>query len=282
MGKAKEQRSHFYETIAKQAKTEEAGSLAKDRAVLLLWFLRNVVGVGDMDAYDFVCDGDNDMGIDGLFIEVSSTDEPETLVIYQSKYTKSPEAKVGDTDIDRIAGVATHFTNSDTLEGLLSAGIGPNLRQLIKRLDLRAKFAERPEGLETRVALVTSGTLEANAKRKVNSVRAEKGESFIEVWTIDELGPIAESVRSPERMKKDIQIQVDPNDVLITGQVGSRVAILPVTALAIADWPGIDDRWLFALNVRHQLKANRVSKGDWTVQSELQRTIGTFLRTTMA
>ena len=261
MGKAKEQRLHFYNTIAAQAKTEEAGGLAKDRAVLLLWFLRNVVGVADIDAYDYVCDGDDDMGIDGLFVELSSTDEPDTLVIYQSKYTTSPEALVGDSEIDRLAGAATHFTNSETLDSLLSAGIEPNLRRLIRDLDLKAKLAEQSNGLQTRVVLVTSGGLDADAKRKVKSVRAQKEGNFIQVWTINELGPIAESVRSPTRMQEDIQIQMDRSELLITGQVGARVAILPVTALAIAAWPGIDDRWLFALNVRHQLKANRVSKG---------------------
>ena len=51
---ASKRRTHLYDVIAAQAKTEEAGSLVKERAVLLLWFLRNVVGLGDIDAYDFV------------------------------------------------------------------------------------------------------------------------------------------------------------------------------------------------------------------------------------
>jgi hypothetical protein len=39
------------------------------------------------------------------------------------------------------------------------------------------------------------------------------------------------------------------------------VAVVPVRADAIAQWPGIQDRALFALNVRHELAPNKVSKG---------------------
>jgi hypothetical protein len=115
------QQAH-YETLAAQATTDESGSLAKPRSVLLLWFLRNVVGVGDIDAYDYVCDGDDDKGIDGLFVEPSSgDDEAETLVIYQSKYTEGPNGSVGDGDVDRLAGAAAHFSDAVTLRRLLGA-----------------------------------------------------------------------------------------------------------------------------------------------------------------
>ena len=257
----KQQRKIFYRTITDQAKLEEAGGLAKERAVLLLWFLRNVVGVGDIDAYDFVCDGDDDKGIDGLFIEPSSGDEPDTLLVFQSKYTATPDGKVGDTDVDRLVGAATHFKSAETLRRLLAAGLEPSLRRLIGTLGLVGKLARSPESLRTRVVLVTSGLLTPDAKRKVENTRVEKGKSFVEVWTLDELGPLAESVRSPERMQRGILIDVTPTEILITGNEGSRVAILPVSALAIANWPGVDDRWLFALNVRHQLRTNRVSRG---------------------
>lgn len=257
----RQRRARFYDTIASQARTEEAGSLARERAVLLLWFLRNMVGLGEIDAYDFVCDGDNDMGIDGLFIEPSSGDEPDTLVIFQSKYTENAESRVGDTDVDRLVGAEAHFTNSDTLDSLLSSGIEPSLRRLIKTLGLKAKLRKDPDSIQTRVVLVTSGLLHPNASRKVETVRIARGENFFEVWTVNELGPFAESVRSPARMKTDIRIEVVHGEFLITGEDKARVAILPVTAMDIADWPGIDDRWLFALNVRHQLGSNRVSKG---------------------
>jgi hypothetical protein len=80
-----------YELLKRLASTDEAGGLAKERSVLLLWFLRNVVGLDDLDAYEYVCDGDLDAGIDGLLLEPSTGDEDhETLVVYQSKYSENP------------------------------------------------------------------------------------------------------------------------------------------------------------------------------------------------
>ena len=61
-----------YDLLKRLASTDEAGGLAKERSVLLLWFLRNVVGLDDLDAYEYVCDGNLDAGIDGLFLEPST------------------------------------------------------------------------------------------------------------------------------------------------------------------------------------------------------------------
>ena len=95
-----------YQFLKELASTDEAGGLAKERSVLLLWFLRNVVGLDDLDAYEFVCDGDADGGVDGLYLEPSSGDEDhETLVIYQSKYTTGP-SEVGPNAFNRLLAIA--------------------------------------------------------------------------------------------------------------------------------------------------------------------------------
>lgn len=256
------QQRAYYKTLATQATTDESGGLAKPRSVLLLWFLRNVVGIGDIDAYDYVCDGDDDKGIDGLFVEPSSgDDEPETLVIYQSKYTEGPDGWVGDGDVDRLAGASAHFTDAVTLRRLLAAKLEPSLRKLIEYLDLEAKLQRDSDSLHVRLVLITSGQLHPDAARKVESTRDANGVGYLDVWTIDELGPLAESVRSPERLQGTIEIAVEETQLLTSGDPPNRVAITPVAAEAIAAWPGIHDRWLFALNVRHQLRANKVSKG---------------------
>ena len=79
------------------------------------------------------------------------------------------------------------------------------------------------------------------------------------VWNIDRLGRIAVAVKSRERLQAEMRVQIGP-DLLITGEPPNRVAVLPVRASEIVDWPGIDSRQLFALNVRHELRSNRVSK----------------------
>ena len=116
--------------------------------------------------------------------------------------------------------------------------------------------------LAIRLVLITTGTLNGDAKKKADALREIFGEHYIEVWDIDRLGPLALAVRSPERLSETIHIAYDDSEILITGEVPNRVAVLPVKAMDVAGWPGIESRQLFALNVRHELnlRSNRVSK----------------------
>ena len=249
-----------YREVSEQATLAEAGGLAKERSVLLLWFLRNVVGIGELEAYDHVCDGDKDKGIDGLFVEKGSGDaSPDTLTIFQSKYTKTPYAKVGPTDIDRLAGAANHFVNASTLEALMDSGAGSALIELIDLLNIKREVSDPATDFHVRLVMVTTGVLNGDAQRQVAALREKHGEHYIDVWDINRLGAIANAVKSPDRLQASVHLNVD-TDVLITGASPNRVAILPVRASELVIWDGIENRQLFALNFRHELRSNRVSK----------------------
>lgn len=254
-------RKALYDEVARQATLAESGGLAKERSVLLLWFLRNVVGVEELEAYDHVCDGDNDKGIDGLFVEQGTGDtDAGTLVIYQSKYTQSASGEVGPTDIDRLAGAANYFVDSSTLASLLASGPEQKLRDLIKRLGLERLF-EGSQPPEVRLVLVTTGKLNGDAQKKVKALQRKHGQDYFDLWDLTRLGPLAKAVKAPERLKKTVSISVKKSQTLIVGKKPKRVAIVPVSAREIAtSWPDIDSRRLFALNVRHELRANKVSR----------------------
>jgi len=250
----------LYDEVARQATLAEAGGLAKERSVLLLWFLRNVVGVEELEAYDHVCDGDNDKGIDGLFIEQGVGDgEPDVLVIYQSKYTESHNGKVGPTDIDRLAGSANYFVDKNTLASLIGSGPEPALMQLITGLALPRLF-DAGQAPDLKLVLVTTGALNGDAQKKVKALRAKHGDHFIDVWDLSRLGPLAKAVKAPDRLQKTVSVAAKKSQTLVVGTKPNRVAIVPVRASDVADWPGIESRKLFALNVRHELRANRVSR----------------------
>ena len=120
-------------------------------------------------------------------------------------------------------------------------------------------LAADKQHLEVRLVLITTGTLNGDAQRQVTALREKHGRRYIEVWDVNKLGPIAVAVRSPDRLQAKICVQIDP-DLLITGESPNRIAVIPVRASEVAAWPGIPSRELFALNVRHELRSNRVSK----------------------
>ncbi|MEO6197069.1 MAG: AIPR family protein [Dehalococcoidia bacterium] len=255
-------RSDSFDRVSSQARTDEAGGLTSDRAVLLLWYLRNVVGLDSLDAYDYVCDGPNDWGVDGLYLEkdVDGT-EVEHLKIFQSKYSTAPNT-LKKRDVQGLIAAAEQFRTAANLETMLRGPIEPRLAALIKEFRLVEKVREGrlADGrLRLDLVLVTTGVVDGHAKAAADAANGAEGRSdYITSEDIDRLGPIAVAVDSRTPRPETLEVQVPSNDVLITGSPGERVAVVPLQAAQIVQWPGIDDRSLFDLNVRRAMGRNRV------------------------
>lgn len=256
-------KQEYYDALSGLAVTAEAGGLAKERAVLLLWFFRNVVGVDDLDAYQYVCDGDDDGGVDALFLEPSSGDDNfETLVIYQSKYTEGP-TQVGETAIDRLVSIASKFKTEAGLREFLNGRVEDRLRSLVTEFRLVPKLAEGrySDGrLRIRLVLVTSGVLNANAKRLVEATNAANASGYLTVNDLNRLGPLAVATTTPQTRHGTIEVPCPSGERFVVGAAPNRVAVAAVRATDIVQWPGIDDRTLFDLNVRREIRMNRVRR----------------------
>jgi AIPR protein len=242
--------------LSQLASTAEAGDLTRPRAVLLLWFLRNVVGIDDLDAYEYVCDGPLDEGIDGLYLEgPTADDDTETVVLLQSKYPESP-ANVGVTDIRGFIGAVTPFGHANSLAALLSENIDPQLKNLIERHDLVGKL--QAGKLRVRLVFLTAGVLTDPAKRLVDAANNENGNGYLTVYDIDRLGPICKALNEPTSVQAIVTIECDQSQRFSVSAGGNDIMAAAVKASDIVTWPGIDDRSLFDLNVRRELRPNRV------------------------
>ena len=252
-----------YATVERLANTDEAGGLARERAVLLLWFLRNVVGLDDLEAYEYVCDGPDDGGVDGLRLEPpSGDDEHETLVIYQSKYTETPK-NLGPTSLDALPGRADRFKSADALREFLDEDIEDKLKDLIERFELLEKLeagAYDDGTLKLKLVLVTTGVLTTAARNQVEAANKANGPGYFTVYDLKRLGPLAETVAAPEAQIDELFAACSKSDRLIAGTSPNRVAVAAVKATDIVAWEGIEDRRLFSLNVRGELRRNRVSR----------------------
>lgn len=252
-------RASDYTLLTQLANTAEAGGLTRERAVLLLWFLRNVIGIDDLDAYEFVTDGPDDEGIDGLYLEGSAGDDDiETLVLLQSKYPQAPNS-VGVTDIRNFLGAATPFRTTDALEALLNApGTDPQLSDLIRRYDLVSKLRE--DKVRVRLIFVTAGVLNGDAKQLVSAANHDHGVGYLSIYDLDRLGPICKALNEPGSVQATVTVDVPVNERFSITTGGNEILIAAVKAEDIVNWPGIDDRALFELNVRRELSPNRVRK----------------------
>lgn len=253
--------TRHYELVQQLANTAEAGGLAKERSILLLWFLRNVVGLDDLDAYEFVTDGDDDGGIDALYLEESSGDDDyETLVVYQSKYTEGATS-VGPNSLTALVAAASHFKSHASLSEFLQGRVEEQLRDLIAKFWLVSKLHEGryDDGrLRVRLVFVTTGLLNAAAKRLVAAQNNEHGPGYVTSYDLSRLGPIAIAITTQEIPDETVRIPVKRTERVVFGTSPNRIVIAAVRATDIVQWPGIDDRTLFELNVRRELRPNRV------------------------
>src|SRR5579862_1911394 len=255
------ERQAAYDLVARLASLDEAQGLSKERSVLLLWYLRGVVGIEDLEAYDYICDGDDDGGVDGLYLEDRQTDDDiDTLYVYQSYFTEKP-SDIGPTKLQRLISVASNFKSAGALAALLADDIEPALRRLIQEFELPQKLAEGAydEGrLKLRLVLVTTGLLNKRAQDLVNATNAAEGKGYLTVYDLTRLSGFAAVVAAPGAEVEELEI-ISPRDerlVVVGGRGTNRVAILPVSGTDIANWDGLETRELFALNVRGELRRN--------------------------
>lgn len=250
-----------FDRLATVANPTEAEGLTKPRSILLLWFLRNAFGLDDIDAYDHVCDGDDDHGIDGIYVETTECDVGtgplRTVVLFQSRYPTSAK-NVGVTDIRDLIGAAQNFQSSQTVNTLLRDTLEPELRVLIERYDLPELF---DKGARVRLTFVTAGVLTRQARTMIDSVNAEKGYVYITAYDLLDLDDLLLAATSPTTVKESVIVQAPSSERFVSTFDGLKVAVCAVPAAAIAEWPGIASRLLFDVNVRGQLRPNRVRQG---------------------
>lgn len=223
-----------------------------DTAALLIWFLRHVKRLDDTEAPDAVCDGPGDKGIDGIWVDLLG----EEIVLLQAKRRKTIGATQGDTDLQRLVGAASWFSSPAQVDALLQSGPNPELKGLVERNDLKSKVEA---GFTTRCAFVTNGLFDASGLDYLKAHQA--GPPSLEGWDLEKLDPYIRYIDRPLYIEDEVELSFAPGAsfTLPVGD-GVEVTVGALSAKQIAALPGIDDRSLFAQNVRLDLGRTRVNK----------------------
>ncbi|MCS5514586.1 AIPR family protein [Curtobacterium flaccumfaciens pv. betae] len=261
-------RQRLYELVKKVASPTIDEGLKRERSILALWYLRNVVGINDLDAYEYVCDGVDDRGIDAMYKEASGGEEKtETLVLIQSKYPETPK-DVSANDVATFIGFSNAFRTVEALDALIEDGpLEPELRSLISRLNVREGIASGD--LKIRLVFLTAGLLNSQAKHLITASNSSNGSRYFEAYDLIRLAPICEAVLGPSTVNETVTMRIPVSRTLTVEVDGRKQVIAALTAREIIKWPGIEDRSLFDLNVRKGLRPNRVSR---TFRKALEKT----------
>src|SRR4029453_4288586 len=78
----------------------------------LAWFLEHYYRLEETDAQDAVCDGPDDKGVDGIYVD----ENLERIEILQSKLFQNQTKTLGDTTLKEFVGSIDQFRSADSIE----------------------------------------------------------------------------------------------------------------------------------------------------------------------
>lgn len=160
--------------------TRYAGNGRAPSAALLIWFLQHVMLLDEDEAIDCVCDGPNDKGIDGIWVDTVA----ENINLLQAKRRASLGSTQGDVEVRRLVWAAKWFRSPEKVDDLLAAAPNPELRGLIERNDIQRRLRE---GYTVRCVFVTNAKFDA-AGRDYVEAHAD-GTPPLDGWDIRTMEP---------------------------------------------------------------------------------------------
>jgi hypothetical protein len=94
----------------------------------LAWFLEQYYRREETDAQDAVCDGPDDKGVDGIYVD----DNFERIEILQSKLFQNASKRLGDASLKQFAGTLDQFASGTAALQLANATANQELAELIR------------------------------------------------------------------------------------------------------------------------------------------------------
>lgn len=218
------------------------------RERMLLWVAAARFGVDELDAYEFVMRepvrvnaGNRSFEVDGMLVEPTEAGHDIVIMLYR--------APVGRARV------------VDDVSALLSLGSGPaillalaNQAPALGSILARAKVEPQADRLHLSIVTV------APVSTLPRSAVVQSPDVATEVLDQHALANLRNAVTQPEPVPMERPIPVAPGEVIETTAGEHRVVIAVVSGLAALDWPEIESRRLFDMNVRLGLGMNRVRR----------------------
>jgi AIPR protein len=221
-----------------------------DSKALLYWFLFNIFRLDEIEARDSISDDTNDKGIDGLWVDEDS----DEIFVFQSKYTDKPSNTLGDKDLREFIGTAIWLSDPTNVTKLLTSNANADLKALLNRLQIATKLEK---GFTLQLVFVSTRELDTNGTEYLSTLEGKA--PHIDVWDRSRLINHHKNLERTTRVSGKCSFARLDQGIAETLD-GIKTLVTYVRASDIASMSGIDDRSLFALNVRLGLGRTRVNR----------------------
>lgn len=213
----------------------------------LNWFLENIFRLDPVEADDCICDKSNDRGIDAIYVDKNQ----DEIIVLQGKI-RQKESSVGDGVLRELAGTLTQIENVDGVDALLLGGGNDDLKNLLKRLQIRDLVAN---GYTVVGAFVSNQPLDANGRE----FAAQHGR--IRVYDRNKIAAEFIEIGADGGVDDEFIFDASYIDPMrLTTKSGVNAFVVPVKANELVRMSGIQDGTLFSQNVRQSLGNTKVNK----------------------
>lgn len=118
-----------YNSLQKLVEQYLGGPRTESRA-FLAWFLENVYRLESTEAEDCVCDGPDDKGVDGIYID----DQNNRIDVFQAKISQVDSRTIGDTTLKDLVGTLAQFESKGAIETLQESTSNAELKNRLREV----------------------------------------------------------------------------------------------------------------------------------------------------
>ena len=213
----------------------------------LVWFLMHFMRLEDTEAQDAVCDGPDDKGVDGIYVDSNL----ETIYVIQCKLVHNERRTLGDTQLKEFVGTLSQFASPDDIAALQTSTSNLELSNLLQSEMISAKVSE---------GYNVKGIFVINIGGDANATEFLSGRDDLQLFDKNELErryiPVGPTAATGAPVAFDV-FGYDCSEYKIENV---KVLFAPLKARELITLEGIENRELFAWNVRGSLGRTKVNR----------------------
>ena len=225
------------------------GAPRTESRAFLAWFLENVYRLESTGAADCICDGPDDKGVDGIYVE----EEDNRIDILQAKISQSDTKTVGDTTLKDLVGTLAQFKSKSTTEALQESTGNSELRNVLVENNVAELIGQ---GWTVKGVLVTNSPMDSNALNYLSTTSATN-------LAIYDREAIRRAYISPDHIEPKAgptSFDVFGYEVSEFNVEGAKVIVAPLSGTQLVELEGIESGELFDHNVRRSLGRTKINR----------------------
>jgi AIPR protein len=211
------------------------------------WFLENYFRLDQLHVEDSICDGTDDKGVDGIYVDSTL----EVVYVFQAKLMQKDSRTLGDSALREFAGTLRQFDSPQNVKALADSTGNVELKNLILDEDMTAKIET---GYEVRGVFLTNAALDRNGKLYLAA------NSQITVYDRNRLKNEWLPMGNTEPVEKEIAFHLDGLGHIEYKTENASVFVVSLRATELVQMAGIESQALFEWNVRQSLGRTNVNR----------------------